>query len=61
MIAWAESNLHSNISESFVTYVRQILLVNYLTANSYDVKMFQEHIKKPSHFYSEFSTKYSDR
>lgn len=50
--------MESHHGETFGRHIRFLILTNYLTVNQYDVKMFQELMKKPNRNYSQFSAKW---
>jgi hypothetical protein len=57
MISWAESNMDSSVGADFVRVLKYTLLANYLTVNKYDLKLFQDYIKKPSECHGELNDK----
>jgi hypothetical protein len=61
MKSWAESNMSSNAADSLGRILRYYILVNYLSANKYDVKTFKDHMKNPHVAFSHFNTKSNEK
>lgn len=57
MITWTGDNMESTIGADFIRLLKYTLLANYLTINKYDIKLFQEYIKKPSECHAELNEK----
>ena len=49
--------MESTIGADFIRLLKYTLLANYLTINKYDIKLFQEYIKKPSECHAELNEK----
>jgi hypothetical protein len=59
MITWAGDHMDGTIGTEFIKLLKYMLLANYLTTNKYDIKLFQEYIKKPCENHSELNEKSS--
>ena len=57
MIAWTKDNMEATIGGDFTKTLKYTLLANYLTTNKYDIKLFQEYIKKPNECLNELNEK----
>lgn len=59
MISWTNDHMDGTIGPEFIKLLKYMLLANYLTFNKYDIKLFQEYIKKPCECHSELNDKSS--
>lgn len=60
MVAWVDKHFDSNQASDFIATLKYCLLVNGLLQNQYDIKLFQDYLKRPRTITSEFSRDFRD-
>lgn len=57
MINWSQENMEKTIGSDFIKVLKYALLAHYLSANKFDIPLFEEYIKSPAECHSELNEK----